>query len=392
MFDLALFVTLFVALAFGWALGKFGTPRRINFWRRPRSEAYLKGLTYLINEQSDAAVDSFISQLDVSPKTLEMHLSIGSLLRRKGEIDRAIRIHQHLIDSSALGEREVSIAQLELARDFYSAGILDRAESILCDLVGRSSLLREDAQKLLLSVYRDERSWSKALAVATDLRKQQASKKDGESVRQQVVMTKIIAHFCCELAEESIADGEFDSAYNYIGRALKYDSDCVRATLLKARLLGVEGEEQRAKTLLLGVAHQDSSLFSEAAEELLNLSMDVQTLQKVTQLHQESASYSGLLYLVEANRELNGQAVLSELIKQELDLRPSLIGLNLYLDVTSQASESSVSHEVVRAVLNGLSQRRARYICHHCGFHGNQMHWLCPSCKQWGEIRQRYGL
>ena len=130
-----LYVVLVLALAIGWWLGKYGLPNLPFSWQRPRSHQYLKGFTYLINEQSDAAVDSFLSQLDVNPKTLEMHIAIGSMLRRKGELERAIRIHQNLLESATLSDAELSLAQLELARDFYSAGILDRVENILSDMV-----------------------------------------------------------------------------------------------------------------------------------------------------------------------------------------------------------------------------------------------------------------
>lgn len=390
MFDFALFGILLVALAFGWSLGKYGPPR-IFLGRKASSEDYLKGLTYLINEQSDVAVEGFIDQLEVTPQTLEMHLSIGGILRRKGEFDRAVRIHQNLIDSRSLGEREINIAQLELARDFYSAGILDRAETILLDLIDRSLLLRADSQQLLLVVYQDERSWLKAINIASQLRKQYALEKDARSSLQQLKVTKALAHFSCEIAEEKLTDGALIDAQTWVDKAINYDMNCVRANLLEAKLAILNHNESKAKKSLLAVAKQDSSLFSEAAEQLATLSFDDDTLKNVAAIQKLTPSFSGFMYVVAANQQLYGISQAEQFVRQELASHPSLIGLSTYLQLRPNSFEDDTG-SVFKTVLQGLLQRRSRYYCLHCGFRGIQMHWLCPSCKQWGEIRQRYGL
>lgn len=390
MFDFGLFIVLLIALAFGWSLGKYGEPR-IFKWRCPNSDDYFKGLNYLINDQADVAVESFIEQLEVTPKTLEMHLSIGSILRRKGELDRAIRIHQNLINSQSLGDKEICLAQIELARDFYASGILDRAENILLDLSGRSELFRIDAQLLLISVYRDERSWHKAINIGNALRKQFSSGKEVATVQQQQKLSKALAHFCCELAEEALIESTTIDVQDFIAKALAYDSGCVRANLLAAKAAILAGNESKAKRYLLDVALQDESFFSEAVDVLATFSVDAETLQSVTNIQYKTPSHSGLMYMISANKQLFGDEQAEQVLKNELVSNPSFSGLNQYLELKSTTINDE-TNDLVKAVLQRLHPIRVNYECLHCGFRGSQMHWLCPSCKQWGEIRQRYGL
>lgn len=381
-----MFVALLLALAIGWWLGRYGLPRFSHPWIRPRSQQYLKGFTYLINEQSDAAVDSFLAQLDVNPKTLEMHIAIGTMLRRKGELDRAIRVHQNLLESRSLNASELSLAQLELARDFYSAGILDRVEGILCDMINGGTRYKEEALHLLLDVYRDLQQWQDALDTANTLRKVSPS---AAAIKG---LSEAMGHYCCQLAEESLEKDNTNEAERHIANALSYDPGCARATILAASIaVGVEGEAV-AKRALYKVADQDVSLFSEAVKVLERLPVDETSLHVVQQAHQRYPSQSAFLYLYQATDTLQGEAASQQLLLDEVSTHPSLTALDTYLARQPVEKTNAEVRGVVRHTLQSILSRRDRYLCRHCGFRGSQLHWLCPKCKRWGEIRQRYGL
>ncbi len=381
-----MFVALLVALAIGWWLGRYGVPRFSLPWIRPRSQQYLKGFTYLINEQSDAAVDSFLAQLDVNPKTLEMHIAIGTMLRRKGELDRAIRVHQNLLDSRALNAIEMSLAQLELARDFYSAGILDRVEGILCDMINRGARYKEEALHLLLDVYRDLQQWQEALDTANHLRKVSPSTAAVKG------LSEAMGHYCCQLAEDALENNKTVEAEKHIANALSYDPCCARATILAASIsIASEGDEAAKKTLYK-IVEQDVSLFSEAVKVLSSLPLDETSMRVVKQAHQRYPSQSAFLYLYQATDALQGEEAAQRLSLDEVSTRPSLTALDTYLARQPVDKTNAEVRGVVRHTLQSILSRRDRYVCRNCGFRGSQMHWLCPKCKRWGEIRQRYGL
>ncbi|MEY3017169.1 MAG: hypothetical protein RL336_304 [Pseudomonadota bacterium] len=382
----ALILVIFLAIAIGWWLGRYGLPSLRFSWRRPRTKEYLKGFTYLINEQSDAAVDAFLDQLDVTPKTLEMHIAIGTMLRRKGELDRAIRVHQNLLESRTLGATELSLAQLELARDFYSAGILDRVESILSDMVRGQTSYYKEAMRLLIDVYQDMQQWQDALDIATQLRRHISST---EETRR---LCESMGQYCCELAEEAIAREASQEAEAYIQQALTYYPGCVRASILAATLATKRGDEASAKLHLYKVADQDVSLFSEAVDNLSNLTVDEKSVDVVRRAHQAHPSHSAFVYLYNAINQQQGEEEAQHFLEGEVSSRPSLTALDTYVAHQSVHKTDTEVRGVVRHTLQTIMGRRDRYICLHCGFRGNQMHWLCPKCKRWGDIRQRHGL
>ncbi|HUH39106.1 MAG TPA: lipopolysaccharide assembly protein LapB, partial [Spongiibacteraceae bacterium] len=196
------FVLVFTAVAVGWVLGRFSLRETLASLRVGRwSEQDYRGLTFLLTEQSDAAIDAFVESLEVNADTLETHLALGSLMRKRGEVERAIRIHQNLLARPSLGETQLQQAHLELARDFISAGILGRAEKLLLDLAEQSSELQDTALRHLLDIYQQERGWLKALDTARRLRPRRslfgAARRDRLLDLQQ-------SHYCCELADQAL--------------------------------------------------------------------------------------------------------------------------------------------------------------------------------------------
>ena len=167
MNDYLVFALFFVAIVIGWYLGRRGQAKSASAPDLPGQ--YYKGLNYLLDGKPDGAVDAFINALEVNSETLETHIALGNLLRKRGEVDRAIRIHQNLLARPSLPRAQVHQAHLELARDYISAGLLDRAERLLLDLVAESPIQRRDSQLHLLDIYQSEREWQQAIDIAVEL-------------------------------------------------------------------------------------------------------------------------------------------------------------------------------------------------------------------------------
>ena len=195
MDNIALYLFLVIALGIGFLLGR--RERR----KKPRGEMglvskdYFRGLNHLLNERTDLAIDTFVEAMVVDNDTVDTHLALGSLVRRRGEVDKAIRIHQNLLARPVLSSTNRAHAELELAQDYLVAGLLGRAENLLQELVGRNAEHKQMALQLLLEVYERESEWEQALRVGKQLAKQD------RGVRKRMV------HFHCEMAEKALEDG-----------------------------------------------------------------------------------------------------------------------------------------------------------------------------------------
>jgi len=223
-----------IAAASGWWAAQYSHAKKHATSKAVLNSAYGRGLNYLLNEEPDKATEVLIQLVEVDPDTIELHLALGSLFRRRGEIDRAIRVHQNVVARSMLSHSLRAQATLELGRDFLKAGLLDRAEQLFCQLLERGECETE-ARQHLVEVYQQEKEWEKAIAVARHLVQLDA---DGWAPR--------LAQYCCELAEDALEQGETAVALQRAGEALSEDPGCVRATLVKGRLLMDEGQYQAA--------------------------------------------------------------------------------------------------------------------------------------------------
>lgn len=386
--DLGLYALLFFAVACGFFLGR----RYSRGQESPaRSQHYYRGLNYLLNEQADSAVDKFIETLEVTPDTLETHLALGNMMRRKGEVDRAIKVHQNLIARPGLNTGQLHIAQLELARDFIKAGLLDRAEGLLQELVEMASALKVTCLELLVDIYRDEREWEKAIHAVTLI----------VGHRWKKVPAKwgvIQAHFCCELAELALAQNDFLSARRYLKQGLAYDKNSVRASLLWGGLECRLSRYNEALKILNRVGAQDSDyipeiigLICECYDALGDQVGLVQHLQKILE---EFPSNSLVLAVADRLGQMEGDLIAAEFIGSELKLRPSIKGLSRLLELHLEHAVGGAKENlsILKQLVDQLLGLRFAYSCHRCGFKGNDLHWLCPSCKSWSSIKPIRGI
>lgn len=390
--DYWLFLLVFSAIAIGWWLGRRSAAgSKGDVGALTILPDYYKGLNYLFNDQSDGSLDAFISALEVNSETLETHLTVGNLMRRKGEVESAIRIHQNLLSRPSLQRVHLHKAHLELARDFISAGLLDRAERLLEDLLDEAPELRNVARRHLLEIYQDEKEWQKAIDAAKTLLPRKSLLKTPSSEDKSIQTA--LSHYCCELAELSFAVNDYQSSRSHLKQALGYDAKCVRASLLQADIEFKTEHFDKTIRILHKIKSQDISLVSETVELLKS------TYQRTgdekgfysyfIECQKAYPSATVMLALVEDIQARDGDIAAGEFLGVQLKGRPSLRGLSrlVELHIANSHDQAKDNLGLLQLLIQKLLQSKAQYQCHHCGFSGKQMHWHCPGCKEWGQIK-----
>ena len=396
MNDFAIFVLLFVATGAGWWLGR----RSNRATAVPAPGQYYKGLNYLIDGRPDGAVDAFINALEVNTETLETHIALGNLLRRRGEVDRAIRIHQNLLARPSLPRSHVHQAHLELARDYISAGLFDRAERLLLDLVKDAPEQRRAGQRHLLEIFQSQREWSSAIEVATALlpRKSLLGPATAEVLsasRQPVEL--VLAHYHCELAAELVEQGDVAQARIQLQLALSRDRDCVRASIMLGVLECQSGHYRQAIRILRKVRQQDPDYVPETLptlRECYHQQNDTQAMRRyLEECFQANPSAPLVLALADDMREQSGDDAAAEFLSEQLALHPSLSGLAGLIGLQMRHVDGRLRDNlgVLEKLVQRLIAERPTYRCGHCGFSGRQLHWFCPGCKHWGTVKALFG-
>jgi len=340
----------------------------------PRS--YLSGLNFLLNEQPDKAIDAFIEAVRIDPDTVELHFALGSLFRRRGETERAIRMHQHLVDRVDLPQTQRTQALAELGQDYLKAGLLDRAEDVFLRLRGTS--LDDTALNQLLEIYQQEKEWAKAIDIAKAL-------PDHESVWWR----KEMANFHCELAESAITESRFPDANESVSAALAVNPKSVRASLLRGDLLQREGEVDAAIDAWKRIETQDPAYLALVADRIMQAhqkqARDAQGLQMLRSFMDHHPSLDLLDTVFDVTLKMEGPQVAYDLVREELRRNPTLLGLDKLLEagIMSAPDEYRSDIELVRQLVHGHTRRVARYRCSACGFKARQFYWRCPACGGW---------
>ncbi len=380
-----LFLLLPVAALSGWWLGRRG--------RQPRSEQtftfpsrYLKGLNYLLNEQQDKAIDLFIRLLDVDADTVETHLALGSLFRRRGEVDRAIRIHQNLIARPTLDKEQRAQALFELGQDYMRAGLLDRAETLMGELLD-SEPHTEAALLHLLDIYQQEKEWDKAIRTA-----QRLEAKTGQSRRH------LVAQYYCEKASQLFGQGEVSRALRLLKRALAENRNCARASILEGEIEKSTGDYKAAIRAYRRVEEQDPDYLPEVIAPLTECYRAIGRLDEMVVFLRQNLSRHGgisiMLALAELIRQEKGDAEAADFITDYLRSRPSVRGMDRLIELNMQNARESVINKlkVLKDVTDKLIEDKPVYKCSQCGFTGKMLYWQCPSCKQWDTVKPIQGV
>ena len=383
--DASLLIVLIAALGIGWWLGQRENQQKQNSQLGLQAD-YYRGLNYLLNQQTDEALELFIRALEVNPQTVDTHLALGSLFRRRGEVDKAIQIHQNLLSSKDLDQEQLMLAELELAHDFIKAGLLDRAEELLLDVAQQPNRQKAKATELLVDVYQREQDWHKALEVGS-----------AANVSATVDLAQRLSHFCCELAEEALQSNQEQECLAYLKRAKRHNADNPRVSFLRAKLSMQQDNYIDAKRHLLIMAQQDLQLVSEIIQPLhlcFTKLADINGWRDwLSQTMSQHPSTSLLLAQAQEIGQQNDSAA-AAYVTENLRQRPSLRGFNYLIDLHMQWASANAkdSLQVLKGLTVALQSSKPQYRCRQCGFAGNSMHWQCPSCHQWGSTKPIYGL
>ena len=351
------------------------------------SREYVVGLNYLLNEQPDKAVDIFIKLLEVDSDTVETHLALGSLFRRRGEVDRAIRIHQNLIARPQLSMLQRKEALIALGQDYMSAGVFDRSERIFLEVVELGGSNETRSLQGLLAIYQQEKAWEKALNI---IKKLEIS--TGASFHHQT------AHYYCEMASQALKINAMDKAVYCIKQAMSVDSESVRASLMNADIEIKESNYKQAIRSLKKVPLQDAEFLTEIIAPLVfchqELDLMPECISYLEDTLKEHPSSSVIFVIADYLRQTNSMDVAIDFVADNLSKHPSIRGLNrlIYWHLESAQGKVREKLQMLYDITSKFLDNKPIYRCGHCGFGGKHLHWHCPSCKQWGRMKPIHGL
>ncbi|MEQ1661427.1 MAG: lipopolysaccharide assembly protein LapB [Thiobacillus sp.] len=343
---------------------------------RALPNSYFRGLNFLLNEQPDKAIEAFLEVVKLEPETIDLHFALGGLFRRRGELDRAIRMHEHLLEREGLADDQRLRAQCELGQDYLKAGLLDRAEAVFGKLLETPQ--HGLARTYLLEIYVQEKDWQKAIEAARALEHDTSKPLNAD-----------IAHFYCELALLEAAKGNPDVAAAHLQQALASNRLSVRANLMAGDLDAVAGRHEAAIADWRLVETQSAAHMALVVDRVLGsyrqlgrLADGVQWLRALY-ARQPSQDVFGALYL--AVSEIGGAAAASPLAREELRRNPSLRTLDRLLEaqLIDAAPGERELLQVEKSLVASHSQRMMRYQCGSCGFKAQQFFWRCPACGRW---------
>lgn len=378
-----LWLLLPIAAATGWWSGRRST--RGSDKSRPCPALpgdYVKGLNYLLNEQPDKALELFVRVVEVDSDTVETYLLLGSLFRRRGEVDRAIRIHQNLIARPHLEGQHRATALLELGKDYTRAGLLDRAEGLYKELLS-TRYLKGEACYELQKIYEQEKDWLEAIRSAEAY---QSTSGDSQQ--------SVIAHYWCEAAEQQRQAGRSRLASDYAKRALVRDPGCARASILLGDIALTGRDSAQAVKHYARVAEQDPDFLPVVLPKLRASYAGLGDQSGLSKLlsrfrgrkHDSETILQVIRDLLERGEEPAArEALIEEIGKQVAPVR--LLREYVALEQTRFEGEAAASLRLVERVLGEHLQQWFAYRCNHCGFRAKNLFWQCPSCHQWGTIK-----
>jgi lipopolysaccharide biosynthesis regulator YciM len=364
-----------VFFGLGWIAARIDIKHLVKESRAlPRS--YFKGLNFLLNEQPDKAIEAFLEAAKVDPETIDLHFALGNLFRRRGEADRAIRVHQNLVDRDNLTDEQRLHALSELGQDFLKLGLLDRAEDIFVKLRGTSR--NEEAMRILLEIYQQEKEWQKAIEIAEQLPDHAGHE-----------WIKEVANFHCEMASDAFLSDKPEEALKHLDLALSVNRKCARAIMLQGDIALKHGDpaaaiehwkriEQQNPVYLALVAGKLMDAFRKLGKESTGVALLRSYLDEYSSLDLLDAVFEAEI----ANGTPEGAYAL---VRDELRRNPTLLGLDKLLEaqILSATPETRGDIELMKNLIHNHTRRVARYRCDNCGFKARQFYWRCPACGGW---------
>lgn len=388
MEPLWLLLLLPMAAAGGWFMAMVDSRTAQRRGHTILPEAYFKGLNCLLNEETDQALKIFLEVVEVDDQTVEMHLALGNLFRRQGEVERATRIHHHLVARADLKPELRLLALFELAQDYFKVGLFDRAEKLFLELA-ETEKYAQPARRFLLQIYDQEREWRRALQIAKRLNK---------TIDSDLSIT--IAHFYCELAEVAMAAGDYPQTEQVLQSAFRYDAKCVRAVILSGRLAALLGNHTNAIAIWRGLEYLAPTALGEVVGLIANSYRALNDRHSLKLFLEAAMAVNPdprmIALLVELTDEESGVAAGQNRLVNLVRQYPSLDSVYQLMKSRTQSPmtpptgnrQQEQDYSLLAELLADVVESGRHYHCRQCGFQSHALHWQCPGCKTWG-VAQR---
>lgn len=363
-----------IVFTLGWIASRIDL-RQLRIENRQAPKAYFRGLNFLLNEQQDQAIDAFIEAVQNDPDTSELHFALGNLFRRRGEYERAVRVHEHLMSRGDLAQPERDRAQHALALDFLKAGLLDRAEMALRKLEGTP--YEEEARLALLSIYERSSDWQHATDIASKLE----SANHGSFGGRQ-------AHYLCEQANAALASGNADKAYETLHLACQLAPQSARPLIELAKLQSQRDQQQAALDTLSQLNKTAPQSLPLAVNLLVNIAQNKSLFAPVMALLESHYARTPSVDVMDAIARLDDNPETArEWYVQHLENEPSLVAATRW--IAGQNLGTAHKHQLVQRALDRAIKPLMRYRCAACGFEATQHFWHCPGCQAWDSYPAR---
>lgn len=371
-----LFLLLPVAALSGWLIGRKGKVKNVERACQETTKTYVEGLNYLLSDEEDKAVDLLLQLSQDSNASTEIHFALANLYKRRGEVERAIRIHQHLIAQPTLDRELHNRALYELALDYLKAGLFDRAETLFIEL-RNDRQLGEPSSHQLLVIYRQEKEWEKATAICEQL------------IKIDPDLKTELAHYYCEMAEDALNHSENKQAKRLTKQALAADTNCTRAALIEGELYYRQDQLKQAIKSYRSVEEQDPEFLPQVLPIIVNAYIELRKPQELIEYvdgllqRYPTLSLASAIYKTAFPQELSDNV--RDILTRYLHSNPSILSIKYLLEEKRGDSDAALSN--IKAVVEKLWQKDESYVCTKCGFLSKTFYWNCPSCKSWSTMK-----
>ncbi len=382
-----LFLLLPVAMGYGWFMGRNSVKQNDHNAKQDLSIKYSTGLNYLLSNQQDKAIDYLLETLKVEDDTVEAHFAMANLFRRRGELDRALKVHEYLVRQKHLPSKAKQQAVFELGKDFISAGLYDRAETMFQKLVktkdyGLKSLM------FLMQIYQLTKDWQYGIA----LQKSIIKTKDKNLLHS-------LANFYCELATLALEQDKFIEVIELLGSALKFDANSCRANWLMAKIYENHQQYEQACQCYQDIYNQDKEFFPDVIDKMelcyLQLNDEDEFYRYIKKVYDQTGGSSALIkYLVYLEKK-HGLATAQKFMLSALKKRPTIRGFKHFIKmqmVEDKGQATSENLEMIKELIAAYLKVKHRYNCRTCGFNSSTHYWSCPSCHDWEQLKPVRGL
>jgi len=384
-----LFLLLPIAMAYGWFMGRNSIKQKDQTIKQDLSIKYSTGLNYLLSNQKDKAIDSLLDALKVEDDSVEAHFAMANLFRERGELDRALKVHEHLVRHGNLPNKDKQQAVFELGRDFLSAGLYDRAEKMF------NKLLKSDDYGLkslnyLLQIFQSTKDWQQGVN-----HKNQIIKLNDKR------LLHTLANFYCEQATCALEQDKFIEVIELLEEALSLDPNSCRANWLMAKIYENHGQCELACKCYQDIYHQDKDFFPDVIKQMKNCYHQLDASDDfyafIKKVYDETASSSALIAYVSFVEEKHGQARAKEFMLLALKRRPTIRGFKHFVKMEMNQNHADIldnnaSLDLIKELISEYIKVKHRYSCRNCGFNSQIHYWSCPSCHEWEQLKPVRGL